>query len=574
MSEHIQIAQHLQELEAYLNTLTDALQRGELPVNLKRVRPIFDAIILENLPRLDLPADKLIDLYNDIPSILAAYAIEANITSNSFLRQDPSQIIFGRELSGNYWIVPMQTAREYAWLLPNPQRKIAIERLPSLAMAFDFDRTHLATDLSLMGINKPALLKLLPTTPITWQTIQRGQLGTIRSTTEQNDYSFLQPTLPMEVRKLGQEWEKMQEGLHEFGWSIDAKLEEFASKLKDLQAAVSTDILVARIAEKLESNYHYKIAEQATSISAMAAELAELRQHLKLDRTVPPVSTVIRQNQIRQDQTGQVILPTNPSLNSLARLAYACDLGHNIQLEMVYIDRGQFAMGSPTNEECSSATERPQHLVSIPPFYLSKYPITQEQYLAIMGKNPSLHPGAALPVEQVTWQAARQFCQKLAAKTGDIYRLPSEAEWEYACRAGTNTAFFFGDGLSAEMANYRAQGWKTEQSTPTTPKKKKAAMLQEGPTVVGLFPPNAFGLYDMHGNVWEWCEDGWHDNYEGAPMDGTAWANHETDKRLLRGGSWDNYSRSCRSALRFKWSADSSNPYIGFRIACTPQRPR
>jgi formylglycine-generating enzyme required for sulfatase activity len=573
MSEQIQIAQHLQELEAYLNTLTDALQRGELPVNLKRVRPIFDAIILEDLPRLDLPADKLIDLYNDIPSILAAYAIEANITSNSFLRQDLSQIIFGRELSGNYWIVPMQTAREYAWLLPNPQRKIAIERLPSLAMAFDFDRTHLTTDLSLMGINKPALLKLLPTTPITWQTIQRGQLGTIRSTTEQNDYSFLQPTLPMEVRKLGQEWEKMQEGLHEFGWSIDAKLEEFTSKLKDLQAAGSTDILVAKIAEKLESNYHYKITEQATSISAMAAELAELRQHLKIARTVPPVSTSIRQNQIRQDQTGQVILPTNPSLNSLARSAYSCDLGHNIQLEMVYIDRGQFAMGSPSNEECSSATERPQHLVSIPPFYLSKYPITQEQYLAIMGKNPSLHPGATLPVEQVTWQAARQFCQRLAAKTGDIYRLPSEAEWEYACRAGTNTAFFFGDGLSAEMANYRAQGWKTEQSTPI-PKKKKAAMLQEGPTVVGLFPPNAFGLYDMHGNVWEWCEDGWHDNYEGAPMDGTAWANHETDKRLLRGGSWDNYSRSCRSALRFKWSADSSNPYIGFRIACTPQRPR
>jgi formylglycine-generating enzyme required for sulfatase activity len=559
MSEHIQIAQHLQELEAYLNNLTAALQRGELPVNLQRVRPIFDAIILEELPRLDLPADKLIDLYNDIPSILAAYAIEANITANSFLRQDLNEIIFGRELRGNYWIVPMQTAREYAWLVPNPQRKIMIERLPSLAMAFDFDRVHLATDLSLMGINKPALLKLLPTTPITWQTIQRGQLGTIRSTAEQNDYSFLQPTLPMEVRKLGQEWEKMQEGLQEFGWSIDAKLDEFTDKLKDLQAGSSTDILVAKIAEKLESNYHYKLAEQASSITAMAAELSELRKHLRIEQPVNPKTVE------------PLVLNTNRSLSSQAKAAFACDLGNGIQLEMVYVEHGQFAMGAPANEECSSTAERPLHLVAIPAFYLSKHQITQEQYLAIMGKNPSLHPGAKLPVEQVTWQAARQFCQRLAAKTGDLYRLPSEAEWEYACRAGTNTAFFFGNTLSAEMANYRAQGWKTEQSMPLP--KNSNAVMHDGPTVVGSFPPNAFGIYDMHGNVWEWCEDGWHDNYTGAPIDGTAWSNRDSDKRLLRGGSWDNYSRSCRSALRFKWSADSSNAYIGFRIACTPQRP-
>jgi formylglycine-generating enzyme required for sulfatase activity len=557
MTEHIQIAQHLQELEAYLNTLTDALQRGELPINLKRVRPVFDAIILEDLPRLDLPADKLIDLYNDIPGILAAYAIEANITTKSFLRNDQNQTIFGRELRGNYWIVPMQTAREYAWLLPNPQRKIAIERLPSLPMAFDFDRAHLTTDLSLMGINKPALLKVLPTAPVTWQTIQRGQLGTMRSDEAQNDYGFLQPTLPMEVRKLGQEWEKMQEGLQEFGWSIDAKLEDFKSKLKDLQSGNSTDTLVSKIAEKLETNYHYKLTEQANSITQMAMELAELKKQLNFNGRGAIASP------------SPAAMPNNPAMSSLAR-AYACDLGNHIQLDMVYVERGQFAMGAPAIEECSSAAERPQHLVTIPSFYLGKYPITQEQYLAVMGKNPSLHHGSKLPVEQVTWQAARQFCQRLGAKTGDLYRLPSEAEWEYACRAGTNTSFSFGDILTAEMANYRAQGWKTEQLPAQ--KNGKVLILQDGPTEVGCFPANAFGLYDMHGNVWEWCEDGWHDNYQDAPTQGSAWINHDTDKRLLRGGSWDNYSRSCRSALRFKWSADSSNPYVGFRIACTPQR--
>jgi eukaryotic-like serine/threonine-protein kinase len=235
------------------------------------------------------------------------------------------------------------------------------------------------------------------------------------------------------------------------------------------------------------------------------------------------------------------------------------NLGNGIIIEMVYIPGGTFIMGSPKTEAESYGNEKPQHQVTIEPFYMAKYPVTQEQYQAIMGANPSYFKGAKRPVETVSWYDSVNFCEKLTQNTGKNYRLPSEAEWEYACRAGTTTPFYFGETITPDLVNYDGN-----YSYGAAPKGK----YRQQTTDVGSFPPNAFGLYDMHGNVWEWCADPWHDNYQGAPTDGSVWDEKDNDnryqksvdllaksgnddrRRLLRGGSWSNNPRNSRSAIR------------------------
>jgi eukaryotic-like serine/threonine-protein kinase len=231
------------------------------------------------------------------------------------------------------------------------------------------------------------------------------------------------------------------------------------------------------------------------------------------------------------------------------------DLENGVNLEMVYVPGGSFTMGS---EEYDS--EKPRHVVMVPGFYMGKFQVTQEQYLQIMGTNPANWQDAKLPVEKVSWDNAQVFCQKLSAKTGKKYRLPSEAEWEYACRAKTDTPFYFGETISTEVANYDGNqvyksGVKGVDREKTTP--------------VGSFPANGFGLHDMHGNVWEWCEDKWHENYQGAPTDGSAWiSGNDNDYRLLRGGSWHYNPNHCRSANRNRRSAADRYNTVGFRVIC------
>ena len=236
------------------------------------------------------------------------------------------------------------------------------------------------------------------------------------------------------------------------------------------------------------------------------------------------------------------------------------DLGNGIKLEMVYIPGGIFLMGSPENEPRRLGKEGPQHQVTLPPFYISKYPITQNQYQAIMGKNPSRFPGGRRPVERVTWYDATEFCQNLSKKTGKNYRLPSESQWEYACRAGTITAFYFGRTITSKLVNYN--GNFSYGNAPKGEYRKQT-------TDVGSFPPNAFGIYDMHGNVWEWCADDRHENYNGAPTDGSVWLDGEKNLSPLRGGSWDYTPNDCRSAIRYLYirRGDHSNN-TGFRVVC------
>jgi formylglycine-generating enzyme required for sulfatase activity len=243
-------------------------------------------------------------------------------------------------------------------------------------------------------------------------------------------------------------------------------------------------------------------------------------------------------------------------------------------LEMVAIRGGTFEMGSPPDEPEHYNDESPQHSVTVPPFFMGKYPVTQAQWRFVaqlpqvnqeLKPNPSDFPGDNRPVEQVSWFDAVEFCDRLSQYTGREYRLPTEAEWEYACRAGTTTPFYFGETITTQLANYDGSTYREEPQGEN----------RGETTSVGTFPPNAFGLYDMHGNVWEWCADQWHENYEGAPNDGSAWLDekeNDNHSRLLRGGSWLPYPRVCRSAYRNSSDAVSRYFNYGFRVVCAAAR--
>jgi formylglycine-generating enzyme required for sulfatase activity len=246
------------------------------------------------------------------------------------------------------------------------------------------------------------------------------------------------------------------------------------------------------------------------------------------------------------------------------------DLGNGIQLEMVAIPGGSFMMGSPKNERGRRETESPQHQVTVPPFLLGKYPVTQAQWQAVaalpqlnqeLKPNPSRFKGANRPVERVSWHDAVEFCNRLSNHTQRPYRLPSEAEWEYACRAGTTTPFHFGETITTDLANYNGNYTYGDG----------VEGIRKGETTeVGSFKiANEFGLYDMHGNVWEWCQDDWHANYTNAPNDGNAWTIQSGNLKLLRGGAWGNIPGNCRSAYRNDDNLDLNSSGLGFRVVCS-----
>ena len=220
-------------------------------------------------------------------------------------------------------------------------------------------------------------------------------------------------------------------------------------------------------------------------------------------------------------------------------------------MKLVLIPVGKFMMGSPDSERGRDKIfqdEGPQHEVTLSkPFYVAVTEVTQAQYQRVMGTNPSEFKGATNPVELVSWNEATEFCKRLSEKSRQAVRLPTEAEWEYACRAGTATAFSFGDAESA-LGDY---AWYEENSGETT-------------HPVGQKKPNAWGLYDMHGNVLEWCADWYGDYPKGAVTDPQGPASGPS--RVLRGGSWKLVPSVCRSACRFMYIQVIRNINIGFRV--------
>lgn len=233
------------------------------------------------------------------------------------------------------------------------------------------------------------------------------------------------------------------------------------------------------------------------------------------------------------------------------------ELKNNVLLELVKIPAGSFTMGALPGY--GSTDEHPQHYVSVKEFYLGKVPITQKQWASVMKKPLAFRTnGENKPVDRVSWLNANKFCLMLKKITGRDYRLPTEAEWEYSCRAGSLSAFSFGPTISTEYANYVGDHIFLHE-----PK----GIYRHGTTDAASFYPNAFGLYDMHGNVWEWCEDEWHDSYEGAPDKGVAWLRGEKGFRVLRGGSWHDTPQICTSTARLRQKGTENEDYFGFRVA-------
>ena len=258
------------------------------------------------------------------------------------------------------------------------------------------------------------------------------------------------------------------------------------------------------------------------------------------------------------------------------RLAEGCR-----PLEMMLIPAGSFLMGSPEDELERFDREGPQHQVTLSQFFMARYPVTQAQWRVVVAMpqvkrelkpDPSNFKGDDRPVEQVSWYDAVEFCDRLTLHTNRQYRLPTEAEWEYACRAGTTTPFHFGETITTELANYQGTdneelGWSGSYGAGP-----KGEYRQESSLVDAFDYAIAYGLYDLHGNVLDWCADHYGD-YKQTPSDGSAFVTDEEGaRRILRGGSWVSYPRDCRSAYRDDSSPDNALDYIGFRVSCSAPR--
>ncbi|WP_243903189.1 formylglycine-generating enzyme family protein, partial [Aetokthonos hydrillicola] len=254
---------------------------------------------------------------------------------------------------------------------------------------------------------------------------------------------------------------------------------------------------------------------------------------------------------------GKLTIFTNSSVFEVE--IYKENLGKDVYLELVMVRQGTFLMGSSNEESDRIDWEGPQRSVNVGSFLISQCVINQVQWNRVsalpkidmdLNPDPSYFKGDRNPVEKVSWYEAYEFCNRLSQLTRRVYRLPSEAEWEYACRAGTRTPFYFGEIITPDLANF-------------------AGKHQRITTEVNQFFPNAFGLYGMHGNVLEWCADHWHENYVGAPNDGSAWlSDNKNAKRVARGGSWDVDPSYCRSARRSRYLPDVRQRTVGFRVIC------
>lgn len=274
----------------------------------------------------------------------------------------------------------------------------------------------------------------------------------------------------------------------------------------------------------------------------LAVIVAYLNLRPEYDRTNDPVLLGWGKHQV----AGLV----QPSAEQKAGSEAVLDLGDGVKLELVWVTGGQFVMGAENGEK----HELPLHSVSVKGFWLGKYEVTQKQYAHVMGKNPSFFKAENLPVECVNWYDAKEFCMKASKLSGTLIRLPTEAELEYAIRQGSR--YLFGPGDKEE--DLARVAWYRENA-------------QTNSNPVGTLEPNPYGAYDLHGNVWEWCEDLWHLSYDGAPADGSAWDyDGYTIQRCMRGGSWLNVPYVCRSGYRYKLFPYMEGPYYGMRVAVSP----
>ena len=387
------------------------------------------------------------------------------------------------------------------------------------------------------------------------------------------------------IQRSRDEYEEMlirliEEGCYPFNPQIDGKLQTLRQELK------LTDLEIEQISQPIlvpaEAAYQAKLNPQKEPFNLSRRRVVIITASVvALGGT--GIGVAIARGRSTQQQSSPMLQTSSfeiLTVNSKGEIAvrrpdqsrfFREDLGNGVLLEMVAIPGGTFWIGSLSSELERFSDESPQHQVRVQPFFMGKVTVTQAQWKAIasfpkvnrdLDADPSRFKGSDRPVERVSWHDAVEFCDRISQKTGKSYRLPSEAEWEYACRAGTTMPFYFGETISTDLANYDGNyiygsGVKGQYRAQTI--------------AVGSFPPNAFGLYDMHGNVWECCSDRWHETYEGAPIDGSAWTDGNNENRLLRGGSWLSDPGYCRSAVRDDARPDERNDDVGFRVVVAPR---
>jgi formylglycine-generating enzyme required for sulfatase activity len=357
-----------------------------------------------------------------------------------------------------------------------------------------------------------------------------------------------------------------------------APVENVAAKAKEAEAKPATPAPLAAPA----------VAPPVTDTAIKSAAAISIPAKFALPVLPPPKLSTFGFDVMTSDERGRIV----GKRVETARY-FQIDLPGGMQLDLVQVPTGGFMMGTlesdlvAVKQGSSRGVEKkdlnydivesyirrfnwesPRHMVNVPGFYMSKFEITQAQWRAVASlprvntdllSDPSSFKGSNLPVETITWDEAIEFCERLTRATGRRFRLPTEAEWEYAARAGTNTPFNFGDSIKTDWANF--QGKFPYNNSP------KGEFRETTVAVGTIGAPNAFGLYDMHGNVWEWCSDVWNENYEGAPIDGKSW---DTGKiqylRIIRGGAWDSFGGECRSNSRNRMTATIRLNSIGLRV--------
>jgi formylglycine-generating enzyme required for sulfatase activity len=382
---------------------------------------------------------------------------------------------------------------------------------------------------------------------------------------EDSDISALQP----EIDRLAEEQRAKEEEERK-------AREEEAKRKADAEAEAERLAALQRAKEEEDRKAREEEAKRKADAEAEAKHLAALQ------RAKEEAERRVREEEAKR---GPALIQISADRGALVRVGsewqtkteqitvsgYEQELAKGLAITMVQIPAGSFQMGSPGTEAERADDEGPQHRVQLQSFFLGQTPVTQVQWQVVAGwpkqqlelePQPSRFQEPNRPVERVSWNDAVEFCRRLSARTGRDYGLPSEAQWEYACRAGGTTPFAFGETLTPELANY---DW-----TETYASGPKGVSRQQT-TEVGSFPANAWGLHDMHGNVWELCLDFWNGSYGGAPADGSAWTVGMRSSRLLRGGSWGSHPRDCRSAFRSLNLPDNRDFYFGFRVCCLPQ---
>jgi formylglycine-generating enzyme required for sulfatase activity len=376
---------------------------------------------------------------------------------------------------------------------------------------------------------------------------------------EDGDISALQP----EIDRLAEEQRAKEEE--------DCKIREEEAKCK-----AEAERLAEEQRAKEEAYRMAREEEAKRKADAEAERLAELQ------RAKEEEDRRIREEEAKR---GPALIQISADRGALVRVGnewqqkteritvsgYELELAKGIAITMVQIPAGSFQMGSPDTEAEREENEGPQHRVQLQSFFLGQTPVTQAEWNAVASwpqvnlklyPDPAIFNGANRPVVQVSWEEATEFCRRLSQRTKLFYTLPSEAQWEYACRAGTTSAFAFGDTPTPDIANYN--GTFAYGSAPI-------GRFRQETMEVGSFAANAWGLQDMHGNVFEWCLDHWHDDYRGAPDDGSAWVTGgDQTRRLLRGGSWNSSPRLCRSAYRGRWRLGDRDLNFGFRLCRFP----